>query len=59
MIEGIFLFFVGLLLSAFFSGSETGFYRVTRMRLLLDGLAGDPVEADPVEIAGGFETNHA
>ncbi len=32
---------VGLFLSAFFSGSETGFYRVTRMRLLLDALGGD------------------
>jgi len=37
------LFLIGLFLSAFFSGSETGFYRATRVRLLLDGLAGDPV----------------
>lgn len=37
------LFLIGLFLSAFFSGSETGFYRVTRVRLLLDGLDGDPV----------------
>lgn len=37
------LFIVGLFLSAFFSGSETGFYRVARVRLLLDGLDGDPV----------------
>lgn len=34
---------LGLLLSAFFSGSETGFYRATRMRLVLDAMAGDPV----------------
>ena len=34
---------VGAFLSALFSGSETGFYRVTRVRLLLDGLGGDPV----------------
>ena len=34
---------VGIFLSAFFSGSETGFYRVTRVRLLLDGLGGDLV----------------
>ena len=34
---------VGMFLSAFFSGSETGFYRVTRVRLLLDGLGGDLV----------------
>lgn len=43
MTVGICLFFIGLLLSAFFSGSETGFYRATRVRLVLDGLAGDPV----------------
>lgn len=35
------LFSSGLLLSAFFSGSETGFYRVPRIRLLIDSLAGD------------------
>lgn len=34
---------VGLLLSALFSGSETGFYRVTRVRLLLGGLDGDRI----------------
>jgi CBS domain containing-hemolysin-like protein len=32
---------IGLFLSAFFSGSETGFYRVTRIRLVLDALRGD------------------
>ena len=32
---------IGLFLSAFFSGSETGFYRATRLRLLLDALGGD------------------
>lgn len=31
----------GLFLSAFFSGSETGFYRATRMRLVLDAISGD------------------
>jgi len=31
----------GLLLSGLFSGSETGFYRVSRVRLLLDALGGD------------------
>ena len=35
------LFVAGLALSAFFSGAETGFYRVTRVRLVLDGLGGD------------------
>lgn len=39
----VFLLGIGLFLSAFFSGSETGFYRVTRVRLLLDGLDGDVV----------------
>ncbi|SRR6056297_143932 len=34
------LFAAGLALSAFFSGSETGMYRVSRIRLVLDGLQG-------------------
>jgi len=33
----------GLFLSAFFSGSETGFYRVVRVRLVLDALSGDRI----------------
>ncbi len=32
---------VGVFLSAFFSGSETGFYRVNRLRLVMDGMGGD------------------
>lgn len=40
MILILLLFVVGILLSAFFSGSETGLYRVSRMRLVLDGLSG-------------------
>lgn len=35
------LFIIGMFLSAFFSGSETGFYRATRTRLALDALDGD------------------
>ena len=35
------LFLVGLALSALFSGSETGFYRIPRSRLLIDALSGD------------------
>ena len=31
----------GILLSAFFSGSETGFYRVQRLRLAVSAIAGD------------------
>ena len=40
MIFAVLLFIVGLMLSAFFSGSETGLYRVSRTRLILDGLSG-------------------
>jgi CBS domain containing-hemolysin-like protein len=41
---GILLLFVlGVFFSAFFSGSETGFYRVTRVRLALDSRGGDLV----------------
>ncbi len=40
MIVGFVIFIVGLVLSAFFSGTETGMYRVSRMRLLLDALDG-------------------
>jgi CBS domain containing-hemolysin-like protein len=39
----ILLLLIGLALSAFFSGSETGFYRVPRVRLLIDSQAGDPL----------------
>lgn len=43
----------GVLMIAFFAGMETGFYRATRLRLVLDALAGD-------RIARGllFLTNH-
>lgn len=40
MIVACGLFLIGLMLSAFFSGSETGLYRVSRTRLVLDGLSG-------------------
>lgn len=40
MIFAVVLFLIGLSLSAFFSGSETGLYRVSRTRLVLDGLSG-------------------
>ena len=43
MILALVLFAVGLSLSAFFSGSETGFYRVARIRLRLDALSGDRI----------------
>ena len=41
MIAAPLLLLVGIVLSAFFSGSETGFYRVTRVRLVIDALKGD------------------
>lgn len=37
------LFAVGLRLSAFFSGSETGFYRASFLRLNIDAQAGDTI----------------
>lgn len=37
------LFAIGLRLSALFSGSETGFYRVSFLRLNIDANEGDPV----------------
>ncbi len=37
------LLIVGVLLSAFFSGSETGFYRANRVRLVVQNLEGDQV----------------
>ena len=40
MTTAIVLFLIGLALSAFFSGSETGLYRVSRTRLVLDALSG-------------------
>ncbi|MCO6046857.1 CNNM domain-containing protein [Aeoliella sp. ICT_H6.2] len=41
MTVAIVLFVVGMMLSAFFSGSETGFYRLNRARLLINALDGD------------------
>lgn len=40
MTPALLMFALGMTLSAFFSGSETGFYRVTRVRLALDALSG-------------------
>jgi putative hemolysin len=34
---------IGVFLSAFFSGSETGFYRIARVRLVLDSRAGSRI----------------
>ncbi|MEM1228342.1 MAG: DUF21 domain-containing protein [Planctomycetota bacterium] len=43
MTTALILLLIGLSLSAFFSGSETGLYRVSRTRLVLDGLSGSAV----------------
>ncbi len=37
------LFLLGLFFSAFFSGSETGFYRLNRIRLIFDARSGDKI----------------
>lgn len=41
MITAVLLFAAGVVMSAFFSGTETGLYRVTRVRLVIDALGGD------------------
>ncbi|MGI9456248.1 MAG: CNNM domain-containing protein, partial [Aeoliella sp.] len=43
MIFSVVLFAVGMALSAFFSGSETGFYRLNRARLVIHALDGDRI----------------
>ena len=43
MIWIVLMLLVGVFLSAFFSGSETGFYRVTRVRLVIKALRGDRI----------------
>ena len=43
MFLALLTFAAGLTLSAFFSGSETGFYRVARVRLLIDAIGGDRI----------------
>ena len=39
----IILLLIGVFLSAFFSGCETGFYRVSRVRVVIAGLDGDRI----------------
>ena len=39
----VFLLIIGVFLSAFFSGSETGFYRASRVRLVIRNLEGDSI----------------
>lgn len=47
------MFLIGIFLSAFFSGCETGFYRATRTRLALDALSGDLISQGLIRL-----TNH-
>jgi putative hemolysin len=37
------LFAAAVLISAFFSGAETGFYRMTRLRMVMEAKSGDPI----------------
>jgi CBS domain containing-hemolysin-like protein len=53
IVWGVLLGLFGVVLSAFFAGTETGFYRATRLRLLLDALAGDSTARGLL-----FLTNH-
>ena len=41
MIGAIALFLGALSMNAFFSGTETGFFRLSRLRLVMEGIAGD------------------
>ena len=43
ILAAIALLGLGVFLSAFFSGSETGFYRASRVRILIDALDGDRI----------------
>ena len=43
VLAAMLLFVLAVRMSAFFSGSETGFYRLSRIRLSLEAQAGDPV----------------
>ena len=47
------IWIAGMLLSAFFSGCETGFYRATRLRMVLDAMGGDKAARGLL-----FLTNH-
>lgn len=43
IVGSLFLMLMGIFLSAFFSGSETGFYRASRVKVVIAGLEGDRV----------------
>jgi putative hemolysin len=43
MTAAVVLFLFALAMNAFFSGAETGFYRMTRLRLVLEAMTGDRI----------------
>ena len=43
IVWAVLLLLIGVFLSAFFSGSETGFYRASRVRMVIDGIDGDKI----------------
>ncbi len=47
----IILLLAGVFLSAFFSGNETGLYRASRVKLVMDGLEGDAVSRYLLKLA--------
>jgi CBS domain containing-hemolysin-like protein len=43
MIGALLLFFAAIAMNAFFSGAETGFFRMTRLRLVMEAKGGDRI----------------
>ena len=43
MTPAVLLFLFALSMNAFFSGTETGFYRMTRLRLVMEAMTGDRI----------------
>src|SRR5262245_35653267 len=41
MITGVLLLLGAFMMIAFFSGAETGFYRISRLRLVMEAMTGD------------------
>ncbi len=50
MIMIIVLFVLGVFLSGFFSGSETGFYRASRVRFVMDAIDGDRISKNMLSL---------
>jgi putative hemolysin len=43
MTLAIVMFLFALAMNAFFSGAETGYYRMTRLRLVMEAMGGDRI----------------